>query len=348
MADFIFGCSKITADGDCSHEIKRCLLLGRKVMTNLDSILKSRDITLSAKVRLVKAMVFPVAMYGCESWTIKKADFFGRNDAKAETPVLWPPHVKSWLIGKVSDTGRDWEQEEKGMTEDEMAGWHHWLDGHESEWTPGVGDGLEGLACCDSWGHKESDTPERLNWTQLIYSFPLVRYSCPLSAGVLKALLCLKVYSWCIHGDVLHAHLFLCHLVLSGEWPFGAQALSGCWRLTETCALLAFIKVRIPPPLCLARQEQCQSANKVLTVRPFIHWKDGTVKELIPGFSHFPLFCLFVCFSSQTHRSEELLAGSLWCVLACRPLEALHHSLWPRLPVSESWLCPPRELQAGD
>ena len=95
MADFIFGCSKITADGDCSHEIKRCLFLGRKVMTNLDSILKSRDITLSAKVRLVKAMVFPVAMYGCESWTIKKADFFGRNDAKAETPVLWPPHAKS-------------------------------------------------------------------------------------------------------------------------------------------------------------------------------------------------------------------------------------------------------------
>ena len=124
--------SKITADGDCSHEIKRRLLLGRKVMTNLDSIFKSRDITLPTKVRLVKAMVFPVVMYGCESWTVKKADrrgidafelwcwrrlsrvpwtarrsnqsilkeispgvFFGRTDAKAETPVLWPPHVKS-------------------------------------------------------------------------------------------------------------------------------------------------------------------------------------------------------------------------------------------------------------
>ena len=131
VSDFIFWGSKITADGDCSHEIKRFLLLGRKVMTNLDRIFKSRDITLPTKVRLVKVMVFPVVMYGCESWTVKKAesrridafelwcwrrlespldckeiqpvhsegnqpwDFFGRNDAKAETPVLWPPHAKS-------------------------------------------------------------------------------------------------------------------------------------------------------------------------------------------------------------------------------------------------------------
>ena len=131
VSDFIFLCSKITADGDCTHEIKRRLLLGRKIMTNLDSILKSRDITLPTKIHLVKAMVFPVVMYGCESWTVKKAEhrridafelwcwrtlessmdckeiqpvhskgdqpwvFFGRNDAKAETPVLWPPHVQS-------------------------------------------------------------------------------------------------------------------------------------------------------------------------------------------------------------------------------------------------------------
>ena len=94
-------------------------------------------------------------------------DFFGRNDAKAETSVLWPPHAKSWLIGKDSDAGRDWGQEEKGTTEDEMAGWHHWLDGCESEWTLGVGDGQGGLACCDSWGCKESDTTEQLNWTEL-------------------------------------------------------------------------------------------------------------------------------------------------------------------------------------
>ena len=103
----------------------------------------------------------PVHPEGVQPW-----DFFGRNDAKAETPVLWPPHAKSWLIGKDYDAGRDWGQEEKGTTEDELAGWHHWLDGHESEWTPGVGDRQGGLACCDSWGHKESDTTERLNWTE--------------------------------------------------------------------------------------------------------------------------------------------------------------------------------------
>ena len=93
-------------------------------------------------------------------------DFFGRNDGKAESPVVWPPHVKSWLIGKDSDAGRDWGREEKGTTEDEMAGWHHWLDGRESGWTPGVGDGQGGLACCYSWGGKESDTTEQLNWTE--------------------------------------------------------------------------------------------------------------------------------------------------------------------------------------
>ena len=101
----------------------------------------------------------PVHSEGDQPW-----DFFGWNDAEAEAPVLWPPHVKSWLIGKDSDAGRDCGQEEKGTTEEEMAGWHHWLDGRESEWTPGVGDGQGGLACCDPWGCKESDTTERLNW----------------------------------------------------------------------------------------------------------------------------------------------------------------------------------------
>ena len=99
---------------------------------------------------------------GDQSWV-----FIGRTDAKAETPILWPLHAKSWLIGKDSDAGRDWGQEEKGTTEDEMAGWHHWLNGHEFEWTPGIGDGQGGLECCDSWGHKESDRTERLNWTEL-------------------------------------------------------------------------------------------------------------------------------------------------------------------------------------
>ena len=93
--------------------------------------------------------------------------FIGRTDAKAETPVLWPPHVKSWLIGKDPATGRDWGQEEKGTTEDEMAGWHHCLDGHEFDWTPGAGVGQGSLVCCDSWGRKELDTTERLNWAEL-------------------------------------------------------------------------------------------------------------------------------------------------------------------------------------
>ena len=157
LSDFILGGSKITADGDCSHEIKRRLLLGRKVMTNPDSIFKSRDITLPTKVHVVKAMVFPVVMYGCESWTVEKAEH-RRIDSfelwcwrrllrvpwtarrsnqsilkeispgcsleglmlKAETPILWPPHAKIWCIGKDSHAGRDWGQEEKGKTEGEM------------------------------------------------------------------------------------------------------------------------------------------------------------------------------------------------------------------------------------
>ena len=168
VADFILGGSKITADGDCSHEIKRCLLLGRKAMSNVDSILKSRDITWPTKAHLVKAVVFPVVLYGCERWTIKKAEH-QRIDAfelwcwrrllrvpwtarrsnqsileeispgclleglmlKLKLQLLWLPDAKSWLIWKDPDAGQDWEQEEKGMTEDEMVGWHHQPNGHE-------------------------------------------------------------------------------------------------------------------------------------------------------------------------------------------------------------------------
>ena len=160
------------------------MLLGRKVMTNLDSIFESRDITLPTKVRLVKAMVFPVVVWGLnykESWaqinwcfwtvvlekTLEspldckeihpvhpKGDkswvFIGRTDVEAEIPILWPPDVKSWLIWKDPDAGKDWGQEEKGTTEHEMAGWHHRLDGHGFGWTPGVGDEQGGLACCGS------------------------------------------------------------------------------------------------------------------------------------------------------------------------------------------------------
>ena len=103
----------------------------------------------------------PVHSKGNQSWVI-----FGRNDAEAEIPVLWPPRAKSLFIGKDSDVGRDWGQEEKGTTEDEMAGWHHWLDGHEFEWTLWVGDGQGGPTCCNSWGHKELDMTDWLNWTE--------------------------------------------------------------------------------------------------------------------------------------------------------------------------------------
>ena len=103
----------------------------------------------------------PVHSEGDQPWV-----FFGRNDTKAETPVLWPHYAKNWLTGKDSDAWRDWGQEEKGMTENEMAGWPHWLDGHEFEWTPGAGDRQGGLVCWDSWGRKESDTTESLKWTE--------------------------------------------------------------------------------------------------------------------------------------------------------------------------------------
>ena len=108
----------------------------------------------------------PVHSEGHQPW-----DFFGGNDAKAEASVLWPPHAKSWLTGKDSDAATGWGQEEKGMTEDEMAGWHQWLDGCESQWTPGAGDGQGGLECCDSWGRKESDTTEWLIWSDLSLTF---------------------------------------------------------------------------------------------------------------------------------------------------------------------------------
>ena len=104
----------------------------------------------------------PVLSKGDQSWV-----FIGRTDVEAETPIRWPPHAKSWLIGKDPDDGKDWGQEEKGATEDKMVGWHHWLNGHGFGWTLGVGDGQGGLACCGSWGHKELDTTEQLNWTEL-------------------------------------------------------------------------------------------------------------------------------------------------------------------------------------
>ena len=171
-------------------------------MISLDSILKIRDITLPTKVHLVKAMVFRVVMYGCESWTIKvwrlknlyfwavvlekalespldcreihpvhpKEDqswvFIGRTGVEAETLILWPPDSKSWLIGKTLMLGEIEGRRRRGQ-QNEMVGWHHRLNGHGFGWTPGIGDGQGGLACCNSWSRKESDTTERLNWNEL-------------------------------------------------------------------------------------------------------------------------------------------------------------------------------------
>ena len=105
--------------------------------------------------------------------------FIGKTHAKAETPVLWPPDGKNWLIGKDPDAGKDWRQKEKGKTEDEMIRWHHWLDGHAFEQAPGVGDAQGGLVCCSPWGLKESDTTEQLNWTELIVDLPCcVNFRC--------------------------------------------------------------------------------------------------------------------------------------------------------------------------
>ena len=186
----------MTADGDCSHKIKRMLTPWKKSsdqptqhiqkqrhyfaikgpssqsygfpsthvwMWELDHkedwmpknwcfwavVFKTLESPLDSKE------IQPVHPKGDQSWI-----FIGRTDAKAEAPILWPPDVKNWLIGKDPDAGRDWGQEEKGTTEDEMAGWHHWLYAHEFGWTLGVGDGQRGLACCDSWGRKESDMTE--------------------------------------------------------------------------------------------------------------------------------------------------------------------------------------------
>ena len=182
---FIFLGSRITLDDDCSHEIKRCLLLGIKAMTNLDSVLKSRDITLPTKVHLVKAMIFPGVVYRYENWTIKKAEH-QRIDAfelwcwrrllrvpwtarRSNQSILKELMLKLKLqsfghlmqradsLGKNPDAGKDWRQEETGMTENEMVGWHCRLNGCELEQAPGDGEGQRSLVCCSPWGHKELD-----------------------------------------------------------------------------------------------------------------------------------------------------------------------------------------------
>ena len=198
LTDFLFLDCKFTADCDYKHEITRQLLLGRKVMTNLENVFKKQRCHLTHKdmysqgyglsssyvlmwelhnkggrvsknwcfwtVVLEKILESPLDWEeiqpghpkGDQSWV-----FIRRTDVKAETPILWPPDMKSWLIWKDPDARKDWRQE------DEMVGWHHWLNGHEFEWTPGVGDRQGGLASWDSWSCKESDMTEWLTWTEL-------------------------------------------------------------------------------------------------------------------------------------------------------------------------------------
>ena len=225
VRDFIFGASKITTDGDCSHEIKRPFLAPWKESFHQPrSKLKSRDITLPTKVLLVKAMVFPVVMYGCESWTIKKAEhqridawtvmlkktlesplacknikpvnkkgiFIGRTDAEAEAPILWSPDMKNWLIGKDPAAGKDWRREEKEMTEDDMVGWHHQLDGHGFEQAPGVvmdreawRAAVHGVAKSQTW---VSDWTELNSWKtiQLLLCSNFETFKCFLYLGAMK------------------------------------------------------------------------------------------------------------------------------------------------------------------
>ena len=199
-----FGGSKITADGDWSHEIKKMLAPWKKSYDQSRQHIKKHRPYFASKCLSSESYGFPVVKYRCESWTIKKGEhwridafvvwcwrrllrvpwtarrsnqsipkgdqswlFIGRTDVETETPILWPPDAKNWLIGKEPDGGKDWRQEEKGTTEDEMVGWHHRLNGHEFEQASGVGNGQGSLACFSPWGRKESDTTEKPNWTEL-------------------------------------------------------------------------------------------------------------------------------------------------------------------------------------
>ena len=191
VTDFLFLGSKITVDGDFSQEIRISLLLGKKSITNLDRVLKSKDITLPTMVHIVKAMVFPVVIYGCkldhkEGWMLKSWCFWrcwrrlespldskeiipvnpkgnqpwifiGRTDTEAEAPMLWPPDARSRLIGKEPDAGKDWRQKKGRVAEDEMFGWLHRFNGHELEWPLGDREGQGSLVCCSPWGRKELD-----------------------------------------------------------------------------------------------------------------------------------------------------------------------------------------------
>jgi len=205
--------------------------------------------------------------------------FFGKNYAKAETPVFWPPHAKSWLIGKDSDAGRDWGQEEKGMTEDEMVGWHYWLDGRESQWTPGVGDGQGGLACCDSWGRKESDTTEWLIWSDLICISNVV----DISPSNLDSSL------WVISHDVLFIEFKLAKWKYAGLlYSFPNFSPIRCSMSSSNCCFLCCIQI------------SQETGKVVLYSHHFKNFPEFVVIHTVKGFSvvnEVDGFLEFLCFS---------------------------------------------------
>ena len=233
-------------------------------MTNLDSVSKSRSITLPTNTHIIKAMVFLVVMYRCEIWTIKNAEcqridvagiwivvlektlespldckkikpvhpkghqpwiVIGRTDAEAETPILWPPHAKSWLIGKNPDAGKDWRQEEKGeVTEDEMVGWHHQLNGREFEQTLGYGEGQGRLVCWSPWGHRGSQSQIQLSdWTKTTSSSKLLSGVCNGKVELSKAwrVVCSSCVRWEDRDPGNWSDLFwdICCSLVAKSWP---------------------------------------------------------------------------------------------------------------------------------
>ena len=171
-------------------------------------------------------VIQPVHPKADQSWVL-----IGRTDIEAETPVLWPPGAKRWLTGKDPDAGRDWGQEEKGTTEDEMVGWHHCLDGHEFEQAPGVGDGLWSLVCCNPWDCKELDMTEQLNWTELNWldslSFAFIRLTYNPKWGSTRKLVCLQSF-----GHLSHLPAKCGHFVQS--WVRKAPICYRSWPLIAT------------------------------------------------------------------------------------------------------------------
>ena len=170
----------------------------------------------------------------------------GRTDVEVETPILWPTDVKSWVIWKDPDVGKDWRQEEKGMTEDEMVGWHHWLDGQGFGWTPGVGDGQGGLACCGSWGCKESDTTERLNWTEL--NWTVLQWIITLVSVIV--LWFIVVNRCCIFYSLKVCGNHVLSKYIEVIFPMTSVCVVSLSRFGNCCSISSFLIIRFAMVIC--------------------------------------------------------------------------------------------------